>query len=78
MLMCSSICALPPPSYSSYLETIPRPKPDFTVATRAMGKENLHFHDADDPDEVPFDLAVTSTDDWVAAVAPTSPLFERG
>ncbi|KAM3384569.1 hypothetical protein ACQJBY_008919 [Aegilops geniculata] len=80
--MRSSICALPPPpsSYSSYLETSPRPKPDFpVVATRAAGKENLHFPDADDADEaVPFNLADASTDDWTAAVAPTSPLFERG
>lgn len=75
--MRSSICALPPPSYSSYLETSPRPKPDFTGATRAAGKENLHFHD-DDEEEAPFNLADTSTDDWTAAVAPTSPLFERG
>ncbi|XBJ00337.1 hypothetical protein VPH35_020246 [Triticum aestivum] len=78
--MRSSICALPPPSsYSSYLETSPRPKPDFAAATRAAGKENLHFQDADDGDEaVPFNLADASTDDWAAAVAPTSPLFERG
>lgn len=72
--MRSSICALPPSSYS-YLETSPGPKLDFSVATRAAGKENLHFHD---DDEAPFNLADTSTDDWTAAVAPTSPLFERG
>lgn len=75
--MHSSICAFPPSSYSSYLETSPRPKPDFTVATRAAGKENLHFHD-DDEEEAPFNLDDKSTDDWTAAVAPTSPLFERG
>ncbi|KAF7007748.1 hypothetical protein CFC21_022655 [Triticum aestivum] len=72
--MRSSICALPPPSY---LETSPRPKPDFTVAARAAGKENLCFND-DDEEAAPFNLADTSTDDWTAAVAPTSPLFERG
>ncbi|KAF7046417.1 hypothetical protein CFC21_055446 [Triticum aestivum] len=73
--MRSSIYALPPSSYSSYLETSPRPKPYITVATRAAGKENLHFHDADD--EAPFDLTDASTDDWAAVVAPTSQLFER-
>ncbi|EMS50832.1 hypothetical protein TRIUR3_20453 [Triticum urartu] len=78
--MRSSICALPPPSsYSSYLETSPRPKPDFAAATRAAGKENLHFQDADDGDEaVPFNLADASADDWAAGAGPDSaPLSER-
>lgn len=76
--MRSSVCALPPSSYS-YLETSPRGKLDFSVApppaARASGKENLHFHD---DEEVAFNLADTSTEDWTAMLAPTSPLFERG
>ncbi|KAE8804715.1 hypothetical protein D1007_19272 [Hordeum vulgare] len=78
--MRSSISALPPPSYSSYLETSPRQKPDFTGATRAAGKENLFFHDdGDEEEEAPFNLADATTGDWTsAAVAPTCPLFERG
>jgi hypothetical protein len=76
--MRSSICSLPPPSYS-YLEASPRAKLDRSVspppAARATGKENLGFLD---DDEVAFNLADTSMDDWKATVAPTSPLFERG
>uniref|UniRef100_A0ACD5UNS2 Uncharacterized protein n=1 Tax=Avena sativa TaxID=4498 RepID=A0ACD5UNS2_AVESA len=76
--MRSSISVLPPSSYS-YLESSPRPKLDFAVspppAARAAGKENLLFHE---DDEVAFNLADTSMEDWTATVAPTSPLFERG
>ncbi|CAM0905817.1 unnamed protein product [Alopecurus aequalis] len=76
--MRSSVCALPPSSYS-YFEKSPRGKLDFAVApppaARATGKENLLFHD---DDEVAFNLADSSMDDWRTTVAPTSPLFERG
>ena len=76
--MRSSICALPPSSYS-YLEASPRGKLDFAVApppaARATGKENLRF---DDDDEASFNLTDTGMEDWRATVAPTSPLFERG